>query len=68
VQILDNAVIYPTVMGKNTKMHPIIIILTVIAGGIAFGLFGMMIAVPTLFLIKELVRLLYKNLKQFEII
>ena len=68
VQIIDNAAVYPTVMGKNTKMHPIVIILSVIAGGAAFGLFGMMTAVPTLFLVKELVRLLYKNLKQFEII
>jgi len=68
VQLVDNAVVYPTVMGKNTKMHPIVIILSVIAGGASFGFFGMMIAVPTLFLVKELVRLLYKNLKQFEII
>jgi predicted PurR-regulated permease PerM len=68
VQILDNAIIYPMVMGKTTNLHPVIVILTVIAGGIAYGIVGMLLAVPTLFLAITLVKVLYKNLKQFEII
>jgi predicted PurR-regulated permease PerM len=68
VQIIDNAFVYPLVMGKTTNLHPIIIVLTVTAGGISFGLFGMLLAVPTLFLIVTLFQVLYKNLKQFEII
>ena len=68
VQIIDNAVVYPLVMGRNTNLHPVIIILTVIAGGFAFGLLGMLAAVPTVFLTITFLRVLYKNLKEFEII
>ena len=65
---LDNAVIYPLVMGKNTNIHPAIVILSVLAGGITFGLLGMLLAVPTVFLATTVLVLLYKTLRQFEII
>ena len=65
---LDNTVIYPLVMGKNTNIHPAIVILSVLAGGLTFGLIGMLLAVPTVFLVTTTITLLYKNLKQFEII
>ncbi|PID28442.1 MAG: hypothetical protein CSB55_04605 [Candidatus Cloacimonadota bacterium] len=68
VQFIDNNIIYPLVMGKNTEMHPLVIMLTVMAGGYAFGLIGMFLSVPAVFLIKGVVAVLYKNLKEFEII
>lgn len=68
VQLIDNAIVYPLVMGKNTNLHPVIIILTVIAGGLTFGLLGMLVSVPVVFLTTGLVKELFKNLKEFEII
>jgi predicted PurR-regulated permease PerM len=68
VQVIDNNIIYPIVIGKNTNMHPLIIMLTVIAGGYAMGVLGMFLSVPLLFLVKEIMIVLYKNLKDFEII
>ncbi len=68
VQIVDNNFIYPIVIGKSIEMHPLIIMLTVIAGGLSFGIFGMFLSVPLIFLIRSLIIVLYKNLKQFEII
>ncbi len=68
IQLLDNNIIYPLVIGKNTEMHPLIIMLTVMAGGFAFGLLGMFLSVPIVFLVKGVVQVLYKNLKEFEII
>ena len=68
VQAIDNNVVYPIVIGKNTEMHPLIIMLTVIAGGYAMGVLGMFLSVPLVFLVKEITIVLYKNLKDFEII
>lgn len=68
VQAIDNNIVYPIVIGKNTEMHPLIIMLTVIAGGYAWGVLGMFLSVPIVFLVKEIMIVLYKNLKDFEII
>jgi predicted PurR-regulated permease PerM len=68
VQIVDNNFVYPIVIGKNTEMHPLIVLLTVMAGGWAFGLTGMLFSVPVVYLIYGLVRELYIQLKEFEII
>jgi predicted PurR-regulated permease PerM len=65
---MDNTIIYPLVMGNKTKIHPAVIILSVLAGGITFGLLGMLLAVPSVFLATGVLTLLYKSLKQFEII
>jgi predicted PurR-regulated permease PerM len=68
VQFVDNNFIYPIVVGKNTNMHPLIILLTVMAGGFVFGIIGMLFSVPVVFLIYSLFRILHQNLKAFEII
>lgn len=68
VQLIDNNIIYPVVIGKSTEMHPLIIMITVIAGGFAFGLLGMLLSVPAVFLLRGLIQVLYKNLKEFQII
>ena len=68
VQVIDNNIVYPTVVGKNTNMHPLIILLTVMAGGFVFGIVGMLVSVPVVFLVYSLFRILRQNLKAFEII
>lgn len=68
VQVIDNNFIYPIVVGKNTNMHPLIILLTVMAGGFVFGIVGMLVSVPVVFLVYSLFRILHQNLKAFEII
>ncbi len=68
VQALDNNLIYPIVIGNKTEMHPLVIMLTVIAGGYLFGILGMFLSVPVLFLLRGLITVMYRNLKEFEII
>ncbi len=68
VQILDNVLVYPLIMGKTTQMHPLIILVTVLAGGYAWGIVGMFLSVPVVFLITGMLKVLYKNLRGFEII
>ena len=64
----ENMVIYPLVMGNKTKIHPAVIILSVLAGGFTLGFIGIILAVPTVFLLSTVIKLLYKSLKQFEMI
>jgi putative heme transporter len=46
VQQLEGDVVLPLVFGKTLKLHPLLILLGVAAGGLAFGLLGAFLAVP----------------------
>lgn len=43
---LDGYVINPLVYGKTNQVHPIIVIMSVFAGGILFGIMGILISLP----------------------
>jgi len=68
VQQIDSLFLFPVLIGKSMDMHPMIVLLTVIAGGYTFGILGMLFAVPLVFLIKIIVQVSHKSLKDFEII
>ena len=44
--ILDSYLIGPKVYGKTTNVHPLIVIISVFAGGILFGIMGVIISLP----------------------
>ena len=67
-QIIDNNIVYPVVVGTTINMHPLIVLLTVIAGGWIGGILWMLISVPLVFIAYSLTRELYTNLKAFKII
>jgi predicted PurR-regulated permease PerM len=46
VQQIDNHFISPNVMGWSVKLHPVTVMLSLIAGATLAGLFGMLVAVP----------------------
>lgn len=46
VQQTDNHLISPKIMGRALKLHPVTVILALLAGGTLAGLWGMLIAVP----------------------
>jgi len=68
VQQIDSNILFPSLVGKGLGMHPLWVLLTVIAGGYAFGVLGLILAVPAVFLIKTVVQVSATSLKQFEII
>lgn len=55
VQQIDNHLISPNVMGRAVRLHPVSIILALLAGGTLAGIFGMLLSVPTLAVAKILV-------------
>lgn len=68
VQALDNYVLYPVVVGKTIKMHPLVVLVTVFAGGYFGGVVWMLISVPLVFMVYSLISSLQKNLKQFRLL
>jgi predicted PurR-regulated permease PerM len=68
VQVVDNNIIYPVVVGTTIKMHPLIVLLTVLAGGWFGGIIWMLISVPLVYMVYSLVKELYLNLRQFRLI
>lgn len=55
VSMVDSYVVNPFIYGKSNEIHPILIIFGVFAGGILFGLAGVVISLPfTIFLITTL--------------
>lgn len=54
VQQLENGIIAPKIMGESVGISPVIIIISVIIGAGYFGLIGMILAVPTISVIKIL--------------
>jgi putative heme transporter len=46
LQNLENQLLQPLVMGKVTKLHPVVVLIAVTAGGILGGIAGLFVAVP----------------------
>jgi len=56
VQQLDNHLISPTVMGRTVNLHPIVVMLSLLAGGALAGIFGMVVVIPCVAATKILVQ------------
>jgi predicted PurR-regulated permease PerM len=46
VQIVEDYILNPVIQGKATNLHPVTIMLAVIAGGSLAGVYGMLLAIP----------------------
>ena len=55
VQQIDNHIISPNVVARTVKLHPVTVMLGLLVGGTLLGLWGMLLAVPTIAAVKILV-------------
>jgi len=60
-QQLDNHFITPYVMQRAVKLHPVLVMLALLAGGSLFGFFGLLLAVPATAALKILVSHLWRT-------
>jgi predicted PurR-regulated permease PerM len=67
VYTIDNGFFQPYVFGKSVDIHPIVIILLIIAGSQLFGIIGMLLAVPVATVIKTTAKEIYFALKNYRI-
>lgn len=54
VQQIDNHVISPNIVARTVRLHPVTVMLALLAGGTLMGLWGMLLAVPTVAAVKVL--------------
>lgn len=67
VYTIDNGFFQPFVFGKSVDIHPIVIILLIIAGSQLFGIIGMLLAVPVATVVKTTAKEIYFALKNYKI-
>ncbi len=60
IQWVENNVLAPKIIGENMGMHPMLILLSIIIGGGIFGVFGMILSVPLV----AIVRIIYMFFKE----
>ena len=68
VQLIDNNVSQPIIFSKSVKSHPLEIFLTIIIGGILFGVTGMILAVPTYTALKVILKAFLAKIELLAII
>ncbi|MFZ0454755.1 MAG: AI-2E family transporter [Ignavibacteriaceae bacterium] len=67
VYALDNGLVQPYVFSKSVDMHPVVIILLIIAGSQLFGVLGMLLAIPTATVLKTAAAEIYFAFRNYKI-
>ena len=65
--LLDNAVFQPLLVGRDVNLHPLGVILTVAASGMAFGFMGVLLAIPATVTIKVCIETVYSGLRDYRL-
>jgi len=68
IELLKNVVFEPLVLGGAARLHPLIVVIGVLGGGILFGLPGLLLAVPTITIVKAFVSSASTQLKAYGLV
>jgi len=68
IEVLKNSVFEPFVVGESVDVHPVVIFIVVLAGGLLFGAVGLLLALPTITILKTLVASASHQLKAYRLI
>ena len=61
LKLLDLILVQPMAVGKGNHLHPVLLIASIIVGGHALGVIGMVIAVPVITILQRVARLLFER-------
>jgi predicted PurR-regulated permease PerM len=64
---IDHSVLTPYLVGNRIGLHPVAVIFAILAGGVLFGFFGVLLALPVAAVIMVLVRYLYGRYRNSEL-
>ena len=56
IHVLEANLLNPVIMGSHARMHPVVIIFALLAGEHTFGIWGALLAVPTMSIIQSCFR------------
>jgi predicted PurR-regulated permease PerM len=65
IKLIDDAVIQPVVVAKSVHMHPLTVLLSVLAGGKLFGILGMLLSVPVVGFLKVIALESLRNYRRY---
>jgi predicted PurR-regulated permease PerM len=68
IYTLDNGYLQPNIFSKTTDMHPLMIIVLILAGSQLMGVLGMLLAIPAATVVKTAAKEIYFGLKNYRII
>jgi predicted PurR-regulated permease PerM len=67
VQILDNVLIVPLAVGKSVNMHPLVVLLALLAGAQFMGVWGMVLSIPLLGSLMVTFKVLYRHFIEYRL-
>jgi predicted PurR-regulated permease PerM len=67
-ELLKNAVYEPLVLGGAVELHPLAVVIGVVGGATLFGAAGMLLAIPTITIVRVLVASSARHLKAYGLV
>ena len=67
-ELIKNAFYEPVVLGGAVKLHPIVIVIGVLGGGMLFNLVGVLLAVPVITIVRAFVSSTARQLKAYGLV
>lgn len=52
-QLIENFFLAPTIIGRASKLHPLVVMVALIIGGVTFGFWGVVLAIPVTIFVRE---------------
>jgi predicted PurR-regulated permease PerM len=52
-QPLENFFLGPVIIGRASRLHPVVVMIILILGGVFFGFWGVLLAIPTAIIVRE---------------
>ncbi|UCF69929.1 MAG: AI-2E family transporter [candidate division WOR-3 bacterium] len=52
-QLIENVYLGPLIIGKASRLHPVIVMVALIIGGTTFGVWGVVLAIPVTIFVRE---------------
>ncbi|MEN8136421.1 MAG: AI-2E family transporter [Thermodesulfobacteriota bacterium] len=68
VQLADNAIFQPYVLGNAVDLHPLTVVFGVMGGAVIFGFTGMLFAIPAIMIGKVVITTLFRQFRAYDII
>lgn len=68
IELLKSLLLEPLLFGSTTRIHPLVVLIAVLGGGILFGLVGLVLALPTVTIVKALLSSASRQLKAYGLI
>ncbi len=65
LSIIDSYVINPIIFGNSNNVHPVIVIFSIIVGGILGGILGVFLSLPIIIIFLKIVRVYWYNFYNF---